>query len=765
MNVEVNRRLDKHDFRVEEKEHLKDVVVTGSMTIKPPPGIQAESNKRWVVPFVLLFLAVITLAVYGQTLRYEFVDYDDSAYVYENPVVQKGLTWAGLHWALTYGEIGHWHPLTWLSHMLDCQIYGLNAGGHHLTNVLLHTASVLILFLVLRRMTGVVWRSAFVAAVFAVHPLRVESVAWVSERKDVLSGFFFMLTLWAYVHYVCQTQSARSMVRYGAVVIFFALGLLSKDMLVTLPFVLLLLDYWPFKRFSDFTPEILLRLVIEKIPLFMLAAASCVATALVPEKLGANLHLPFALRMENGVVCYVTYLWQMVYPSGLACLYPNPTGLLPLWRVFGALGLLLAISGVALIARKSSPWLIVGWLWYLGMMVPVIGIVQISFYAHADRYTYLPQIGIYIAITWAAGEFAEKWQVSRAVLGSLMAGVITVLMVCAWNQTAYWKNGVTLWSHALACTPDNAYARYGLGDALAREGQLGAAIVEYQKALAINPNYADPYNNLGDALAQKGQVDAAIVEYQKALAINPNYAQACNNLGNALVQKGQLNEAIIEYQKALAIDPNFADPYCDLGNALAQKGQLDEAIIEYQKALAINPNNAQACNDFGIALAQKGQVDEAIAEYQKALAINPNNADLYDNLGIAEFQKGEMDVAIIQFQKALVVQPDYVTAQNNLARIAWVLATSSNPSLRNGTKAVELAQQIDQLTGGSNPMMAATVAAAYAETGKFTEAISNAQRALQLASSQNNAALMAALQAQLKCYQTGSPFRDSGTTP
>jgi hypothetical protein len=343
---------------------------------------------------VCVFLVAAIWLVFGQTVRHGFVDFDDNRYVSENPVVQKGLTWEGFRWALTYGDIGHWHPLTWLSHMLDCQLYGLNAGGHHLTNVLLHTASVILLFLVLRRMMGLrpeksigattpqagcLWRSAFVAAVFAIHPLRAESVAWVAERKDVLSGLFFMLTLGAYVRYVEQSkvQSPKFKVYYGLTVLFYALGLLSKNMLVTTPFVLLLLDYWPLKRVAGDRWQVagILRLVREKIPLFVLMAGSCVATFLAPEKVTVACHLPFGLRLENAVVSYVTYLWQMICPSGLACVYPNPASHLPFWQVAGALGLLLAISGAAWAFRKTCPHLIVGWLWYLGMMIPVIGIM------------------------------------------------------------------------------------------------------------------------------------------------------------------------------------------------------------------------------------------------------------------------------------------------------------------------------------------------------------------------------------------------------
>jgi protein O-mannosyl-transferase len=640
------------------KEHLKDVEVGQSMAVKPGPTLPAESNNRWVIPAICIFLAAIIWVVFGQAVNFGFVNFDDDDYVYQNPIVQQGLTIHGIIWAFTHFDANNWHPVTWISHMLDCQLYGLKAGGHHLTSILLHTATAILLFLVLRRMTGFLWRSAFVAMVFAVHPLRVESVAWVSERKDVLSGLFFMLTLWAYVSY---TRHFWSPIRYGLVVVLFAVGLMSKPMLVTLPFILLLLDYWPLKRFSGGqTPR---HLIFEKLPFFVMSAASCVVTIFAQSKaLQSFENLPMPLCLGNASISYVAYLGQMFWPSGLA-IYPFSEHEIGAVRVVLSLMVLAGISAGVFLLRRHYPYLLSGWLWYLIMLVPVIGIVQVGSEAHADRYTYLPQIGIYVAIIWAAAELAAKWQVSRAVLGSLMGCVIMVLMVCAWKQTAYWKDGETLWRHTLAVTSNNTFA----------------------------------HKNLADALAQKGQVD--------------------------------------------------------------------EAISEYQKALAIDPNNAEACYNLGYTLAQQGQVDEAIIQFQQALAINPNLAEASFNLGDALYQKGRVDEAIIQFQKTLAIQPGFVAAQNNLTHIAWVMATSPNPSLRNGTKAVELAQQTDRLSGGGNPNMAATLAAADAEAGKFPEAIANAQRALQLASGQNNAAMIPSLEAQLKSYQAGFPFRDSGSVP
>jgi len=549
--------------------------------------------QKWQAPAVCLFLAAITFAVFGQTLGHEFVNFDDNVYVYENPVVAGGLTFKGIVWAFSF-HAANWHPLTWISHMLDCQLYGLHPAGHHLTNVILHTATVIALFLVLRQMTGALWRSAFVAAVFAIHPLRVESVAWVAERKDVLSGLFFMLTIGAYVRHARNPLSAA---RYALVILLFALGLMCKPMLVTLPLVLLLLDYWPLQR-----KEPAGRLVLEKWPLLALSAASCAATLLAQREampLTGAVSVP-SLLVTALLACKV-YLCQMVCPAGLAVFYPFPHQGLPV-REAAMAGTLLAVISAAVVWQwRKRPWLLVGWVWYVVMLLPVLGIIQVGQQAHADRYTYLPQIGIYIAITWLATE----WRISRAALGGLMAGVIGLFMFCAWQQAAYWQNSETLWADALACTLDNDLAQDNLGLVLLQKGRIDAAINCFQEALRIRPDFAEARNNLGNALLQTGKVEEAIACFRQALQLRPDFAQAEDNLGYALLQTATVDEAIAHCQRALQIKPDDAEACVNLGNAFVRKGEAQDAIALYRKALQIKPGLAVAQRNLDALLRQR----------------------------------------------------------------------------------------------------------------------------------------------------------------
>ena len=468
------------------------------------------------------------------------------------------------------------------------------------------------------------------------------------------------------------------------------------------------------------------------------------------------------MRIGNALVSYVTYMWQMIYPAGLAVLYPYPAHGLPVWEIITAILVLASVSAGVFIWRRTRPYLLVGWLWYLIMLVPVIGLIQVGTQARADRYIYLPQIGLYVLLTWGAADLCAGWRHRRLVLGSLAAIVIASLSVDSCLQTAYWRNSESLWTHALACTSDNFIAHNNLGNALLQKGNVEEAIAHFQKALQIYPDYAGAHNNLGNALIKKGSVDEAIAHYQRALQITPDSAEAHNNLGGALLQKGNVDEAIAHYQKALQINPDYAGAHNNLGNALLQRGSVDEAIAHYQRALQIAPDYAEAHNNLGGALLQKGNLDEAIAHYQKALQINPDYADAHNNLGLVLLQRGKADEAIAHFQKALQITPDYADAQNNLAR---VLATCPQASLRNGNQAVELAQRANQLTGDGNPVVLGTLAAAYAEAGRFPEAVATAQRALQLAGTQSNTALADVLRSQLKLYQAGRPFHYTEQTP
>jgi tetratricopeptide (TPR) repeat protein len=614
------------------------------------PKSLLKAFQRWRVAGLCVILAAITFAVFSPTLRHEFVNYDDDEYVYKNPMVIRGLTRKGIVWAFTQADTANWHPLTWLSHMLDCQLYGLRPGGHHLTNVLLHTATVIALFLVLRQMTGALWRSAFVAAVFAIHPLRVESVAWVAERKDVLSGLFFVLTMGAYVRYARRRWSAA---RYGLVLLLFALGLMCKPMLVTLSLVLLLLDYWPLQRLESGKFS---GLVMEKLPLFALSAAVCLVTLVaqtgVIQSAGS---FSLALRFANALVTCIIYLGQMVWPAGLAVFYPYPHDGLPGWEVVLAGALLVGLSVSALGWRHRRPWLLVGWLWYLIMLLPVVGIIQVGDQAHADRYTYLPQIGIYIALTWLAAE----WQAGRVAIAALMAAVLALLMVCAWKQTAYWQNSETLWTQALASTTDNYIAHGNLAGTLLDKGKMDDAIFHYQEALRINSNDAEAHFNLGNALRQKGRMTEAIAQYQEAVRIQPNYVKAQGNLGKILLQTGKADEALQHFQKALESNPNSPRTRYNLGLCFYRLGRMDEAIAQYQKALQMEPADAAVLNSLAWLLAtcpngalRNGHKAVQLARQANALTSGKNPVMLH-TLAAALAEAGQFPEAVETAQHAL----------------------------------------------------------------------------------------------------------------
>src|SRR5438876_3973892 len=711
---------------------------------------QAKSPAHRQALGVCVFLVAITWLVFGQTVRYDFVNFDDDTYVYANPSITSGLTVHGVIRAFSGKHSDNWHPLTTISHMLDCHLWGLRAGGHHFTNIVLHTIAVVLLFLVLQQMTGAIWQSAFVAALFAIHPLRVESVAWISERKDVLSAVFFMLTLGAYVRYA----RSPSIGRYLTMSVLFALGLMSKPMLVTVPLVLLLLDYWPLRRFGGRSS--IKRLALEKIPLLTLSAAAGVATLLLQRSsLAVVEQLPLVSRIGNGLVSCVIYVKQMIWPVGLAVFYPHPGDQLPVWEIGLAIVLLALVSAGAIALRRKLPYLVTGWFWYLVMLLPVIGLIQVGSQAHADRYTYLPQIGLYLLLAWAITD-ALASRLQRRILAVTASVTVIALAWRAHVQASYWRNGELLWRHALAVTSGNFMAHDGLGECLGNRGRLDEAIDQFQKALNIAPGYPEIKTNLIIALTRKGRTDEAITHLQAVLKEHPNDAQTHYGLGNALRKKGDLQGAVAAYEKALSIQGHYPAAHYNLGIALDQNGQIDEAIAHYQEAVQEQPNYPEAYYLLGNDLLQKGRVDDAIAAYEHALKSQPAYPAAENNIGLALFQKGRPSEGIAHWQNALAAEPDSVDSLNNLA---WVLATFPETWIRNGNQALSLAKRANQLSGDKNPAILRTLGAAYAENGRFTEARVTAERGLQLANAWQNSALANILEGDISRYRINTPLR------
>jgi len=513
----------------------------------------------------------------------------------------------------------------------------MNAGSHHLTNVLFHIINTLLLFIVLKRMSNALWQSAFVAALFALHPLHVESVAWVAERKDVLSTFFWMLTMWGYVRYVERPGANR----YLLVVLFFIFGLMAKPMVVTLPLVLLLLDYWPLKRFQ-FGQSGGGRLVLEKLPLLALSAVSGVVTYFAQQSGGAveslSVH-PLTVRVANAFVSYTAYMGKMICPFHLAVLYPYPPTF-PWWQVAGACLLLVTVSLLAICAVKRRPYLAVGWLWYVGTLVPVIGLVQVGSQAMADRYTYVPLIGLFIMIVWGVPELVARWRHRKTALAIKAAMFLSILTATTLLQVRYWTNSITLFEHAIHATTDNSVAHYNLGVALANQERITDAIEHFSEALQINPEYAKAHNNLGNALDLQGRTNEAIDHYLQAMRIKPSLAGPHFNLAGILTKQRRIDEAIDHYLQALRINPSLAEAHNYLGFFLAKQGRTDEAIDHYSQALQINPRYAEAHNNLGIALAHEGKIEDAIAHFREALRINPDLASAHKNLKKASALQG-----------------------------------------------------------------------------------------------------------------------------
>jgi protein O-mannosyl-transferase len=613
-------------------------------------------------------LVLLNVIVFGAVRRFEFVNWDDPTYILENANVLKGLSWETARWALTTASSPYWHPLTWLSHLLDVSMFGLDAGAHHLTNLLLHIANTLLVFGLLRRMTGAEGKSAFVAAVFAVHPLHVESVAWVAERKDVLSTFFWALTIWTYLSYV----SRRSVARYTAVMALFLLALMSKPMVVTLPAVLLLLDVWPLRRSGSRS------LVVEKIPLFAMSAIASIATVLVQNRVGAMATLdalPWHVRVSNAIAGYVGYLWTTLWPARLAAFYPLK--LAPAWFVVSAAILLIAATMAAWRVRERHPYVIVGWGWFVITIAPVIGFLQAGEQARADRFMYVPMIGLLLIVAWGVPEVAARWLGAANLRKSLGAVAIVVVLVCsvtAHAQVQTWRSSVTLWRHAVEATPDSYIAYENLAQALRDRGQLDEALTLYARALPLAPGGSSNYeaviqNSMGLVLTRKGSTDEAVGHFARAVRLNPRFVEAKINLANALASAGRFDEAIPHYRATLDLEAELTEARVGLGGALLSQGKPADAAREFLEALRLDGDLPEAHNGLGAALSAQGQNERAMQQFNEALRLKPDLASAHFNIAVLLIRQGRIAEGRRELQAALAIDSSYLPARQLLARI------------------------------------------------------------------------------------------------
>jgi tetratricopeptide (TPR) repeat protein len=626
------------------------------------------AQRWWPDLCVCLLLLASTLSVYSQVRSYEFVNYDDPQYVGENLQVRAGLTAGGVEWALKSFDAANWFPLTWLSHMADSQFFGMDSGWHHLTNVWMHALNALLLFAVLRRMTAARWPSALVAFLFALHPLHVESVAWIAERKDVLSAFFWLLTLWFYAGYVKRPGVAR----YLAVVAAFGLGLMSKPMLVTLPFVLLLLDVWPLQRASwPWSLASAKALLFEKLPLFTMAAGDSALTFLAQRQGGAVAPLagiPLEFRLENALMSVLVYIRDMFWPAGLAVLYPYPRTLL----ILGVVAAGLALAGISIVVARQfrvRPYLAIGWCWYLGTLVPVIGLVQVGTQARADRYTYVPMIGLFLMLGWGAAELVQRLPPARnAVIGAAVL-VCSACLVVTWFQIQYWASSETLLRHALEVTSDNFITHHNLADYYLQHDRNEEARQEDAEAVRISPMYLEARLNLALALSRMGKPAEAETEYRKALELHPEgklLYVGHSGLGAVLATQHRTAEALPELQLAAQLKPDSAESHYNLGTALQELGRNQEAAPELAAALRLGPDDSEARQRLAMALAAQGKQNEAVNEFAAVAELRPGDAVIQYDLAIALARAGRLDEAIRHFSEALRLRPDFAAARDGL---------------------------------------------------------------------------------------------------
>lgn len=689
---------------------------------------------------ICLALFAVTVGTYWEAHTHEFINYDDPLYVTKNRQVQAGLTADGIAWAfgnLLSDQKTYWHPVTWLSHMLDCQLFGLKAGAHHMVNVVFHAVNAVLLFLLLRVMTGRLVCSAMVAALFALHPIQVDTVAWVAERKNVVSTMLWLLTLLAYVRYARQPDVTR----YLTVLVLFTVGLMAKPMLVTLPCVLLLLDYWPLRRIQSLPPLSIdpakgpaitipaaswVRILMEKVPLLALSLVSGCITIVAHQRLGLMAtmeQLPFEYRLLTSLHAYVGYLNKIIWPDGLAVFYPFVERW-PVSQTVVSLALVLGISLLTLKLARRKPWLLIGWFWFLGTLVPVIGILQVSAQAMADRWVYVPLIGLCVAMVWGVADLFSRWRSGRVFLAALAGIVLLTCAVTTRLQLRHWQNSETLFRHALAVTADNYIAHLNLGAELAAQEKLTEAAAHFEEVLRIIPQSPYGHYHRGGVLARQGRFEEALVEYETALRLKPDEGQIHFNYANVLALHKDFAGAKQHFLATLKLHPEHAEAENNLGNVLALEGDLAGAMPHFTRALQLDPNLFEAQYFVAGDLARQKKYDLAVAGYNNALRI----------------------------------KPDYPSALNDLA---WILAAEDAPKVRNPEQAIEFARRACELTVGKEPGYLDTLAVAYSEAGRFADALDATQRAVAAARAVDNESLALKIEGRLKHYQQGISYRQS----
>lgn len=682
-------------------------------------------KQRQVLFIISIALVAATLAAYEPVRKNGFVDLDDGVYITKNHNVNEGITLQSVIWAFTKFHSCNWHPLTWLSHAMDCEIYGLNPLGHHITNVLIHIANCLLLFWVLRKMTGATGPSAFVAGVFALHPVHVESVAWAAERKDVLSGLFWMLTMLAYVRYVERPNFKR----YALVLLAFAMGLISKPMVITLPFVLLLLDYWPLNRLNKsggLKPTLQMgRPLTEKLPLFVLSAISGVVTLLAQHSGGAVITLesmPISYRIANTFTSYIRYIGKTFWPSRLAALYPQHLGDLPETEVITCVLLFILLTILSIRIGRRKRYIAVGWLWFVGTLVPVIGLVQVGLQAIADRYMYIPMIGLLIIVAWAGKEVVGDNRRRQAAAAVSAVIVLFIALILTRIQAGYWQNNLTLFGHTVSVTEANPFAE----------------------------------TDYGSALYKAGHIDEGLAHINKAVRINPDFSAARDALGMVLMEQGKLNEAVACFNEVIRRDKTWKEGYINLGTAMSKQGKYDEAIKYINKAIELDPECPDARNNLGKVFLKQGKLNEAIVCFKEILQTSTDRMEVYVNLAIAYDKLGDNELSLLNRSKAMGLKSDNPEIINNLA---WLLATREDTSIEDVKKAVGFAQRACEQKANKDPDYLDTLAVAYAAAGRFEEAVKTANRAVDFAKAAGQEDLVSEIGKRIKLYEAGQPYR------